>query len=155
MGEQEDYVHYAISACLLGENCKYNGGNNINAALLRYMRDKAFITICPEVLGGLGVPRAKCEICQDQVMDIHGHDCTAAFYSGAKKALAKVKAFNVDIIIVQSRSPSCGKGVIYDGSFRGTLVHGDGIFVHSAQKEGICVMDVETFLKQTAMEEAQ
>ena len=142
---------YAISACLMGENCKYNGGNNMDTNLVAYMRDKAYITICPEILGGLTIPRTCCEIRAGRVVDKNGSDVTEAFIKGAQLAIKQIKAYEVDIVIVQPRSPSCGKGKIYDGNFENQLIDGNGIFVDMLIKEGLQVMNLEEFHNLTKM----
>ncbi len=132
-----------VSACLLGENCKYNGGNNRNEKLLGMLSGHEVIPVCPEVLGGLPVPRIPAEIQNGRVMNRKGEDVNDAFHSGAQKALEIAKQTNPGMIILQSRSPSCGVKEVYDGTFSGTLIPGQGIFAEMAQKAGFRVVDVE------------
>ena len=139
-------MRYAVSACLMGIDCKYNGGNNGNKELIQFLQDKEYITVCPEVMGGLPIPRACCEIVNGRVINSHKEDWTKEFTKGADFAIEKIKAYQVDQVIVQPRSPSCGCGKIYDGTFQGTLKEGNGIFVEKLQKEGINVISVEDFL---------
>ena len=136
-----------VSACLLGENCKYNGGNNLNAELLRRLSGHTVIPVCPEVLGGLPVPRSPAEIVSGTVFNREGVCVDAAFREGAAKALETAQKELPDLIILQPRSPSCGAGEIYDGSFSGTLIPGWGIFADLAVRAGFRVADAEEFLK--------
>lgn len=116
-----------VSACLVGENCKYNGENNRNEKVLEFLADKEYITICPEVLGGLETPRVPSEIKGDKVINKEGEDVTKNFVSGALRALEIAKENNPELIILKAKSPSCGLGKIYDGSFSNTLKNGNGI----------------------------
>ncbi len=135
-----------VSACLLGENCKYNGGNNLNPELLRLLSGHTVIPVCPEVLGGLPVPRIPAEIVDGTVINREGVSVDAAFRRGAGKALEIAAAEQPDLVILQPRSPSCGAGQIYDGTFSGTLVRGKGVFAEMAVNAGFRVMDAEDAL---------
>ncbi len=104
-----------VSACLMGENCKYNGGNNRSEKLLDFVKDKEVSLVCPELLGGLPVPRVPCEIKNGVVINRDGISCDKEFRTGAEKALEKAKKEEIDLAVLQSRSPSCGKNHIYDG----------------------------------------
>lgn len=139
-------MRYLVSACLLGENCKYNGGNNKNQGLVEFLADKNFIPVCPEVMGGLSTPRPCCEIVRGHVMNTDGEDKTKEFLQGARLALTIAQQEQIDIAITQSRSPSCGKGKRYSGTFDGTLIEGNGVFVDMLMDHGFRVMDVEEFL---------
>ncbi len=135
-----------VSACLLGENCKYNGGNNLNPDLLRLLSGHTVIPVCPEVLGGLPVPRIPAEIVNGAVVNREGISVDDAFRRGAEKALELAAAEQPDLIILQSRSPSCGARQVYDGTFSGTLVRGKGVFAEMAANAGFRVMDAEDVL---------
>lgn len=139
-------MRYAISACLMKEKCKYNGGHNGVDELVAFMQDKEYITICPEVLGGLSIPRASCEIVNGRIMNTQNEDCSEAFMHGAERAIDKIKAYQADLVIVQPRSPSCGYGKIYDGTFQGRLIEGNGVFVEKMLEMGINVISVEDFI---------
>ena len=132
-----------ISACLIGENCKYDGGNNLNEKVARLSEDNELIPVCPEVLGGLTTPRIPCEIVDGKVTDRNGTSRDSEFRSGAQKALEIAVNEGADCAILQSRSPSCGIGTIYDGSFTGKLISGDGVFADLLKKHGIRVIDVK------------
>ena len=135
-----------VSACLLGENCKYSGGNNRNDALLAILKFHDVIPVCPEVLGGLTVPRTPAEIVNGTVMNRDGISVDAEFRCGAEKALAIAFRELPEAIILQPRSPSCGVREIYDGTFKGRLVPGEGIFAAMARAAGFHVCDAEEFL---------
>ena len=136
-----------VSACLLGENCKYNGGNNREPEILRMLSGHTVIPVCPEVLGGLPVPRVPAEIVNGTVMNREGISVDAAFRAGAEKALDIAKREQPDLIILQSRSPSCGVNEIYDGTFSGTRIPGRGVFADLALRAGFKVIDAEDVLK--------
>ena len=146
-----------VSACLLGKNCKYKGGNNFNQALADYIAkqkdcDVEFevISVCPEVLGGLSTPRIPAEIVNGKVTNKNGVSVDKEFRLGAEKALAIAKEKQVSLAILQSRSPSCGSKEIYDGTFTKTLIPGEGVFAKRLRETGIRVIDaedLETLLK--------
>lgn len=135
----------AVSACLLGDNCKYNGGNNYNPELMEYLKNHEVISICPEVMGGLPTPRVPAEIVGDVVTNKEGVVVDEEFRRGASLALEKVISEKADLCILQSRSPSCGVKEIYDGSFSGKKIEGQGIFARLLTENGIKVVDVEDF----------
>ncbi len=132
-----------VSACLLGENCKYNGGNNRNERVLRYVEGHEVIPVCPEVLGGLSCPRKPVEWVGDRVLTKDGDDCTEAFRLGVKRALESIGDRQVDLAILQSRSPTCGVKQIYDGTFSGTKIDGQGALAKALGERGIPLMDAE------------
>ena len=136
-----------VSACLLGENCKYSGGNNLNPELIRLLSGHEVIPVCPEVLGGLPVPRVPAEIVDGTVMNREGASVDEAFRKGAERALEIAEKEQPDCIVLQPRSPSCGAKEIYDGSFSGKKIPGMGIFAKLAHENGFCVMDAEDVLK--------
>lgn len=136
-------MRIAISACLLGENCKYNGGNNYNEKLVDFVKGHEVIALCPEVLGGLATPRLPAEIVNGIVRQNDGESVDYEFKKGAKEALDIAKKNKVDLVILQSRSPSCGVNNIYDGSFTGKLIEGRGVFAKILKENNIKVIDVE------------
>ena len=138
-----------VSACLLGENVKYNGGNNKNETLLHLLSGHTVIPICPEVLGGLPVPRIPAEIVNGEVINRNGESVDEAFRKGAEKALEIAKQEKPDMIILQSHSPSCGVKQVYDGTFTGTLIPGQGMFAQMAQEAGFKVIDIEDIKEDT------
>lgn len=137
---------YIVSRCLLGEDCKYNGGNNFSRSVKDFLKDKEYCLVCPEVMGGLPVPRPPAEIQKDgTVINTEGADVTSNFVRGAEEAWkealsAAVSEDNIEGAILKAKSPSCGKGKIYDGTFSGVLTEGDGYFAALLRKKGIKVI---------------
>jgi uncharacterized protein YbbK (DUF523 family) len=142
-----------ISACLLGENCRYNGGHNYSEKVARFTEGQNYIAVCPEVAGGLPTPRPPAERRGALVQTAAGADVTAAFREGAGAALAaalrqaELYGETVDLAILKARSPSCGVGCIYDGSFTRTPAPGDGVFAELLKKQGISLMTEEDIIE--------
>ncbi len=116
-----------ISACLLGVNCKYNGKNNYIPLIEELKKKYDLVPVCPEVLGGLSIPRNPSEIKDDRVISNKGIDVTSNFLSGAYQALQLVDLSNINIAILKDGSPSCGSTYIYDGTFTKNKISGMGI----------------------------
>ena len=131
----------AVSACLLGHNCKYNGSNNRNQAVIDYISSHEVVPVCPEKLGGLPAPRVPAEIVDGIVMNAEGESVDAQFRRGARRALDIVQRAGVGCAILQPRSPSCGVHHIYDGSFSGTLIDGEGVFAALLREHGIATYE--------------
>lgn len=132
-----------VSGCLLGENCKYNGGNNYSEIVAEYIKGHEVISACPECLGGLPTPRVPAEIVNGVVTNREGKNVDAEFRKGAKIALEIAKKEKIDLAILQSRSPSCGVKQIYDGTFSGTRIDGQGVFARLLNENGFKMIDVE------------
>ena len=132
-----------ISACLLGENCTYRGDSNYCEKAAALAEKYELITVCPEADGGLTIPRDPAERIGDKVMSKTGRDVTAEYVRGAEIALEKALENNVSFAVMKARSPSCGSGVIYDGTFSGTKVCGDGVAAELLKKHGIRVITEE------------
>lgn len=141
-----------ISACLVGENCKYNGNNNLRENMLDLKKDA--VLICPEVLGGMSIPRKPSEIEKEycgedvlkgnaKVIDADENDVTEYFITGAYKALEIVKKYNITKVYLKQSSPSCGSGKIYDGTFENTKKCGNGVAAALFKQNGIEVIGVE------------
>lgn len=126
-----------VSACLLGENCKYNGGNNLCEKIASLSGEHELISVCPECLGGLPVPRPCAEIVDGVVTNCEGIVVDKQFRSGAAIALKVALDNNVDFAILQPRSPSCGVHMVYNGTFSGTKVPGSGVFASLLKENGI------------------
>ena len=133
----------ALNTCLAGENCKYNGGNNRNEKILRLMEENEVIMVCLEQLGGLPTPRVPSEIKDGVVTAKDGRIVDAEFRAGAAKCLEIAIRKKPDLIILQSRSPSCGVKQRYDGTFTGTLVDGAGVAAQLLMDHGFRCLDVE------------
>ena len=132
-----------ISACLLGVNCKYDGGNNRlpDETIGKLVSQYELIPVCPECYGGLTTPRTPSERLGDRVVSKTGVDVTAQFNKGAEAALYLARLFNVKTAILKANSPSCGIGTIYDGTFTGTLSGGDGVTAELLKAHGIKIMN--------------
>lgn len=141
-----------VSMCLCGVNCKYSGGNNFDESVLEIINCGEAIPVCPEVMGGLGTPRIPHEIVGGDGFDVlegkakviskDGEDNTAAFIAGAEKVLEIAKKLDVKEVVLKSKSPSCGNGKIYDGSFSGVLIDGVGVTTALLIKNGISVSSI-------------
>ena len=132
-------MRIAVSACLLGHNCKYSGGNNRSQKVLDYIEGHEVIPVCPEVAGGMSVPRVPVELKGDKAINRDGEDVTAFFRRGVEQEMKKMQ--DIDLAILQPRSPSCGCKQIYDGSFTKTLIEGKGMFAQALAEAGIPMMD--------------
>lgn len=132
-----------VSACLTGENCKYNGGNNRNEMLLNLLEGNEVIAVCPEQMGGLPTPRVPSEILEGVVTSRDGRNVDAEFRLGASRCLEVAVREKPDLIILQSRSPSCGVKQRYDGTFAGKLVEGMGVTAQLLADNGFRVVDAE------------
>ncbi len=132
-----------VSACLAGENCKYNGGNNRNEKILQLMADNEVFTVCPEELGGLPTPRIPSEIKDGLVIAKDGRIVDAEFRAGAAKCLETAGREQPDLVVLQSRSPSCGVKQRYDGTFSGRLVDQAGVAAQLLMENGFRCLDVE------------
>lgn len=137
-------IKYAISACLCGFNCKYNGKSNLNEKCKKLLETNQAIIVCPEVMGGLNIPRKPCEIRQTKIINVDGIDCTKEYNEGALKALEYIKKFKtIETIILKEKSPSCGVKYIYDGTFTKTIIQGSGVTTSLLKKNGFKVISEE------------
>lgn len=132
-----------VSACLAGENCKYNGGNNRNEKVLQLMSEHEVITVCPEQMGGLPTPRVPSEVKEGIVTARDGRNVNREFRTGAAKCLEIALREQPDLIVMQSRSPSCGVKQRYDGSFTGKLVDAPGVTAQLLMDNGFRCVDIE------------
>ncbi len=134
-----------ISACLLGCNCKYNGGNNLHSDVIALKNQFWCIPVCPEQLGGLTTPRVPAERCKNKVVNNIGVDLTDNYTKGAWEALKIAQLFDCRFAIFKARSPSCGCGSIYDGTFSGTCISGNGTTTDLLLAHDITVYTAENF----------
>lgn len=132
-----------VSACLLGENCKYSGGNNYDPKVAAFAEGREVIRVCPEVLAGLGIPRTPIEIRDGVVIRRDGVVVDDAIRTAVARILAQLKEENVDCAILKARSPTCGVHQIYDGTFTGTLTDGAGVLAQALLDAGYRVLDNE------------
>lgn len=138
-----------ISSCLLGKNVKYSGGNNFSEKLIELLKkyNVKFIEVCPEILGGLTIPRLPAEIIEEKVINKNGISVTTEFKLGAEKTLKKALDNNIDFAILKEKSPSCGRNFIYDGTFSGRLISGQGLSAKLLLENGIEVFSEENLLE--------
>lgn len=134
-----------VSGCLLGENCKYNGRNNYNEKVAEFIKGHEVVSVCPECLGGLPVPRVPAEIVNGVVINKEGENVDIQFRKGAEIALEIARKESIDLAILQSRSPSCGVKQIYDGTFSKNIIDGQGIFAKLLKENGFQIIDIEDF----------
>ena len=123
--------------CLLGVNCRYDGGGKAAKGIAELMELAELVPVCPESLGGLPIPRAPSERVGERVFSKDGGDVTASFVRGACEALKLARLYGAKCALLKERSPSCGSGTIYDGSFSGGLTSGDGVTAELLKKNGI------------------
>ena len=128
-----------VSACLLGLRCRYNAEPVANERVLALAKTHTLIPVCPEQLGGLSTPRPPAERLGERVVSNDGTDVTSAFVRGAEETLLLARTLGCKTAILKARSPSCGHGRIYDGSFSGTLIPGSGVTAELLAKNGIRV----------------
>lgn len=140
-----------VSSCLAGVKCRYDGNDNLVAEIKELVLSGKAIALCPEELGGLSTPRTPCEIVKEnnqlKVMTKDRVDCTAQFLLGAEKVAEIAKILNCKQAILKANSPSCGFGMIYDGSFTGKKIKGNGLTAELLSKQGIEIK-IETNFKE-------
>ena len=132
-----------VSGCLLGENCKYNGGNNYNPRVVEFLKDKEVISICPEMMAGMGCPRNPIEIVDGVLTDCHGKNVDSLIRKSVMEIMERIRDEEIQCAVLQSRSPTCGVNQVYDGTFSGKLIPGSGIFAKSLMDAGYLVIDGE------------
>lgn len=132
-----------VSGCLLGENCKYNGGNNYNPRVVEFLKDKEVISICPEMMAGMGCPRNPIEIVDGVLTDCHGKNVDSLIRKSVMEIMERIRDEEIQCAILQSRSPTCGVNQVYDGTFSGKLIPGSGVFAKSLMDAGYLVIDGE------------
>lgn len=144
---------YIVSACLLGQNCKYNGGNNLNEEVVEFCKNHKYVTVCPESAGKLPTPRPPAERVGASILTKEGKDVTDAFVRGADISLkscmemARISGEEIEGAILKANSPSCGVGQIYDGTFSGTLTEGNGVFGGMLKRLGVEIITEKEKIK--------
>jgi uncharacterized protein YbbK (DUF523 family) len=141
----KNVYEYIVSACLCGENCRYDGKSTLSEGVKRLVDEGKAIMVCPEVEGGLPIPRHPCEIRGNRVVTTQNEDKTIEFILGAKKVLELAKKHNIKKAILKEKSPSCGSSFIYDGTFSRKLIKGQGITTRLLRDNGIEVISDEEF----------
>jgi len=144
-----------VSACIAGCNCRHDGELLLNEKILKLVGEKKAIPLCPEILGGFGVPREPMEIIGGEgedvlekkavIRDRNGNDVTEKVLSGVKEVVLTIKRLNVKYVILKTKSPSCGYGEIFDGTFSGKLKKGNGVLTAALLKEGIKIYTEDNF----------
>ena len=132
-----------VSACLLGRNCKYNGGNNFDLKVAEFVKDREVIAVCPEELAGLGVPRVPMEIVNGVLINKEGKNIDAQVRQAVGTILDQIAGEEVECAILKSRSPTCGVKEVYDGTFSGTKITGMGVLAQALRDAGYRVIDAE------------
>ena len=140
---QEKRTKVLVGACLLGENCKYNGGNNYNAAVAAFVQGKEVLSVCPEMMAGMGCPRLPIEIVDGVQFDRDGRNVDAPVQKAVAQILEQLRPEEIACAVLQSRSPTCGVNQLYDGSFTGRLISGSGVFAQCLKDAGYRVIDAE------------
>jgi len=128
-----------VSACLLGVSCRFDGGAKQDHRVIALAKSVVVVPVCPEQLGGLATPRPRHERNGNAVVSEHGVDATAAFERGAREAARIAVLAGCRCAVLKARSPSCGLGRIYDGTFTGVLTDGNGVLVDLLLSEGLSV----------------
>lgn len=141
---------YVVSACLAGTPCRYDGRSNLRPEIAALVESGEAVPVCPEVLGGLPTPRTPSERQGERVVSAKGDDVTGAFSAGAEAALYIAEECGCSAAVLKARSPSCGCGRIYDGTFTHTLIDGDGLFAALLRKKGFQLFTEETFSAEKA-----
>ncbi len=136
---------FVVSACLVGRACRYDGLSKARGPIVQLARESRCVLVCPEVMGGLPVPRCPCEIRGSAVISSEGLDCTREYELGARLSLEAAEREGCRIAVLKARSPSCGAGRIYDGSFTHTLRDGDGVFAALLRSRGFTLFTEENF----------
>ncbi len=130
-----------VSACLAGMKCRYDGNDTFKQDIFDLVLKGEAIPVCPETMGGLSVPREPAERVGDKVISINGRDVTREFKKGAEMTLELALVNKIELAILKSKSPSCGVGKIYDGSFNSKLIQGHGMTTELLMKNGIKVIN--------------
>lgn len=137
-----------VSACLLGENCKYNGGNNYCSKVAAFVKGHEVIPVCPEMEAGMGCPRIPVEIRDGILTDRNGNNVDGPMRQAIRVRLESLRDQQIGCAVLKSRSPTCGVRQVYDGSFTGRLVDGSGLFAQALREAGYQVIDSEDIGKE-------
>jgi uncharacterized protein YbbK (DUF523 family) len=135
-----------VSSCLAGINCRHNGNNRVNDYVVYLVTSGDAVMVCPEQLGGLSTPREPCEFYNGKFISKSGKDLTYLFEKGAQKALEIALNYKCKTAILKSKSPSCGCGLIPDGTFSDKLIEGDGILTKLLKENNIKIFNEKNCL---------
>lgn len=130
-------IKYVVSACLAGCHCRYDGQSNTNSTVQQLIQEGRALPLCPEQLGGLPTPRPPFELKGDSAVSQEGDNVTDPIVHGVQEAMQLIRLAGCTAAILKSRSPSCGAGRIYDGTFSGKLIDGDGLFAKACRAAGL------------------
>ncbi|MDW5299406.1 MAG: DUF523 domain-containing protein [Sedimentibacter sp.] len=145
MNEMNKNYEYIVSACLCGEKCRYDGKTTLSEKVKKLVDEGKALMVCPEVEGGLLIPRLPCEIKDNKVINAENEDKTENFMAGAQKTLYLAKKYNIKKAILKEKSPSCGSSFIYDGTFSRNVIKGQGITAKLLRENGIEVISDEEY----------
>lgn len=140
-----------VSACLIGTNCRYDGRSNLITEIEELKKHFEIVSLCPEVAGGLSIPRVPCERVKDKIISKNGIDCSEQYLKGANLAVKLIKQYNIKYALLKSNSPSCGNNYIYDGTFTRTLIEGQGLTAEMLNKNNVEVFNevqIEELIKR-------
>ena len=137
IGKWREKMNILVSACLLGVHCRYDGNGVLQEELRELSKKHNLIPVCPEIYGGLATPRDPAERIGEQIVTKTGEDVTAQYTKGAEEILQLCKFYDCHYAILKERSPSCGYGRIYDGTFSGTLIDGNGVTAQLLAENGV------------------
>ena len=135
-----------VSACLLGRNCKYNGGNNFDPKVAEFVKGREVIEVCPEELAGLGIPRVPMEIVSGVLINKDGINIDAQVHKAVQTILDQLREEDIECAVLKSRSPTCGVKEVYDGTFSGTRITGMGVLAQALKDAGYRVIDAEDII---------
>lgn len=137
-------MNILVSACLLGLDCRYCGGGCPSQKVINLKQTHHLIPVCPEQMGGLATPRDTSELCGNAVITSKHNDVTQAFKKGAMQALEIAKLLDCSVAVLKKNSPSCGYGIVYDGTFSGVKVKGNGVTANLLAKNNIKIYNEDT-----------
>ncbi len=144
-----------VSACLLGVGCRYDGKGLPIERMEQLLENFHPVPVCPEIMGGLTIPRRPCERVGDRVVNNAGEDVTEQFVRGAEEALMLARLYDCKYALLKEKSPSCGYGKIYDGTFSHRVTDGSGVMAELLETEGIAVYgenDLDRFFREALRE---
>lgn len=139
-------IEYVVSACLAGCHCRYDGEAASDERVVQLVREGRALPLCPEQMGGLATPRPPFELSGGYALDAEGNDLTPRMLRGVEEAMRLVELAGCRMAILKSRSPSCGFGTVYDGTFTGTRIEGNGLFADRLHRAGLIVYTDQTFV---------